>query len=376
MQRGQIFRKGSSWFVRYWDTVMKNGIPTRRRICRRIAPYCDRYRTKSSVKPLADEILSPINSGRACAESTLAVDDYIARYYLPAVRQQKRPSTYKCYRDFFENHLKGKTNIPLRDFRCVDGNRLLAIVAHNADLGHTMLKHIKSFLSGAFTFAKREGTLDGINPMRDTAIPEGKQSGDTYAYSLEEIEKMLVATTEPARTAIALAAFTGLRHSEIRGLQWEDFTGDEIKVCRTVWNRHVNAPKTKASAASVPVLPFLCRVLAEHRKRNAGDGYIFAGPKGAPLNLANLVRRVIKESLKDSGVEWQGWHAFRRGLATNLYRLGVPERTIQAIMRHANIATTLAFYVKPVSSDSHAAMAKMEKALGNDWATARKTYAS
>jgi len=355
---------------------MKNGVPTLVRICRRLAPYCDAYRTKSSVKSLADEILTPINSGRARAESTLSVDDYIARYYLPAVREHKRPSTYKCYRDFFEIHLKGKMSIPLRDFRCVDGNRLLALIAHNAELTHTTLKHMKSFLSGVFTFAKREGTLDGINPMRDTAIPEGKQSGETYAYSLEEIEKMLIVMPEPARTVIALAAFTGLRHSEIRGLQWPDFTGDEIRVSRTIWNRHVNLPKTKASAASVPVLPFLCRILGEHRKRNEGDGYIFAGPTGAPLNLANLARRVIKESLKGSGVEWNGWHAFRRGLATNLYRLGVPERTIQAIMRHSNVATTLAFYVKPVSSDSHAAMAKLEKALGNDWATARKNCAS
>jgi hypothetical protein len=27
--------------------------------------------------------------------------------------------------------------------------------------------------------------------------------------------------------------------------------------------------------------------------------------------------------------EWHGWHAARRGLGTNLYRLGVPEKTIQ-----------------------------------------------
>jgi len=88
------------------------------------------------------------------------------------------------------------------------------------------------------------------------------------------------------------------------------------------------------------------------------------------------VRRVINEALKNSEVEWRGWHAFRRGLATNLYRIGVPERTIQAILRHANVSTTLAFYVKPVSSDSHAAMAKLEKSMGNHWATERKVNAS
>jgi len=32
---------------------------------------------------------------------------------------------------------------------------------------------------------------------------------------------------------------------------------------------------------------------------------------------------------------WHGWHAFRRGLATNLHALGVDDKTIQAILRHS-----------------------------------------
>jgi hypothetical protein len=30
-------------------------------------------------------------------------------------------------------------------------------------------------------------------------------------------------------------------------------------------------------------------------------------------------------------MEWHGWHAFRRGLATNLHRLGVSDKVIQQI---------------------------------------------
>ncbi len=35
--------------------------------------------------------------------------------------------------------------------------------------------------------------------------------------------------------------------------------------------------------------------------------------------------------------EWHGWHAARRGLGSNLYRLGVPDMVIQRILRHANV---------------------------------------
>jgi site-specific recombinase XerD len=39
---------------------------------------------------------------------------------------------------------------------------------------------------------------------------------------------------------------------------------------------------------------------------------------------------------------WHGWHAFRRNLAGNLYRLGVDDLVIQRILRHSNVAVTQA----------------------------------
>jgi len=57
-------------------------------------------------------------------------------------------------------------------------------------------------------------------------------------------------------------------------------------------------------------------------------------------------------------------------LATNLYRLGVPEKTIQAILRHANVSTTNTYYIKSASDDTRVAMAKLEKlVIGNADAT-------
>jgi hypothetical protein len=52
------------------------------------------------------------------------------------------------------------------------------------------------------------------------------------------------------------------------------------------------------------------------------------------LDLNNLAGRIIKPVLKANGLTWKGWHGYRRGLATNLHELGVPDKVIQAIMRH------------------------------------------
>ena len=48
------------------------------------------------------------------------------------------------------------------------------------------------------------------------------------------------------------------------------------------------------------------------------------------------------------------------GLATNLHRLGVSDKVIQQILRHANVTTTINIYVKMVRQDAEDAMRKLE----------------
>jgi DNA-binding transcriptional regulator LsrR (DeoR family) len=69
---------------------------------------------------------------------------------------------------------------------------------------------------------------------------------------------------------------------------------------------------------------------------------------------------VIRRALEAEKIPWYGWHAFRRGLATNLHRLGVSDKVIQQILRHANVTTTINIYVKMVTRDAEEAMKKLE----------------
>ncbi len=80
-----------------------------------------------------------------------------------------------------------------------------------------------------------------------------------------------------------------------------------------------------------------------------------------PVALDSILKWQIKPKVKEAGFEWHGWHAFRRGLATNLYQLGVPDKTIQAILRHSNLLTTMNSYVKSVPADAIAAMRSLEE---------------
>jgi integrase len=64
-----------------------------------------------------------------------------------------------------------------------------------------------------------------------------------------------------------------------------------------------------------------------------------------------------------AGIQWHGWHAFRRGLATNLHELGVPDKIIQKVLRHRNVSVTQACYIQPRDPAIAAAMRTLEEKL-------------
>ena len=92
-----------------------------------------------------------------------------------------------------------------------------------------------------------------------------------------------------------------------------------------------------------------------------------------PLNLDMLSRRVISPIVGDA---WKGWHGFRRSLGSNLYRLGVSPKIIQEILRHADVSTTQTHYIVVDRAETKTAMGKLERAVGKEWAKAKKRAAA
>lgn len=364
-QKGYIYRKENRWYVRYYDFVVQNdGSIKRVQVARSVAPVCHQYRSKHAVTSLVRELLEPINNGLFTPESTLNLQRFVEESYLPYVSRQKRSSTLRGYRDMWNRYLKPRCgHVRMREFRTADGERLLAEIAHQCDLSRTTLKHIKHLLSGIFNYARRLGVLNSVNPMHEVSIPKARLGSETRAYSIEEITHMISILPQPAATVVATAAFTGMRKGEIRGFLWENYGQGQISVTQSVWEGIVDEPKTERSKSAVPVIAPLAKLLEKHCRAqgNPQTGFVFGTRNGAALNLSNLAKRHIRPVLEKAGIQWWGWHAFRRGLATNLYRLDVSDKAIQAILRHANISTTLNNYVKSVPADAVAAMRSLER---------------
>jgi hypothetical protein len=152
-QEGYIFRKGGCWYGRWREEVLEDGQRVRKQRCKKLTEYCDRYRCESDVMPLLDDILRPINEGKARPESTLPVAKFVESFYLPFARENCRPSTYSAYKTQWESYLAPRLGTTiLRDFRTVDAATLLADIHRCHGLGRSTLRHLKAFMSSVFTF--------------------------------------------------------------------------------------------------------------------------------------------------------------------------------------------------------------------------------
>ena len=333
LQKGHLYKAYGAWHVRYRDNVwQQDGTTKRIQISKRIASLAECPR-KAEARLLAEEIMDKVNIDRASPCGTMPLARFVEDIYLPHAESQRRASTFHGYGHLWEKHLRPRVaEVWVRDFRTWDGERLLQRIASESNLSRATLMQIKSLLSAIFKHAKRCGAINGVNPMQDVSIPgNAKGPGETFAYSLEEVQRMLSLLPEPIATVIATAAFTGLRKGELRALAWENYSGKEIRVTQSLWETHVSEPKTRSSKAPIPVIAPLAAMLERHRQAagNPATGWVFAAPGGGPIHLDNLVRRIIVPVLGKAGVKWRGWHAFRRGLATNLYGMGIPDKTIQ-----------------------------------------------
>jgi integrase len=371
MQSGRVYKKGTAWFLQYWQPVIENGVRTKKRVAKKLGPI-KRLKTKKDIDAEVQKILGPINGQSAPAESTDRVVDFIENKFLPHCESELRPATYAGYAQMFGYLKPHLGDIRMRDFRTSHAKKILKAVADEKMRAHTTHKNMKAFLSSAFKYAVGEDLIEH-NPVREADPVRGLPARARAAYTVDEVSAMLAVLPEPARTVVLTAALTGLRKAELQGLRWEDLTeeADRLFVRRSVWEGHVNPPKTNKSVGSIPLVPLLGEALAEHRKTTP-DGYIFQVSNGAPLRADNLLKRTMLEPLKKAGIQWRGWHPFRHGVGTTLHALGTPIKIISDILRHTETKITMDLYVKPAAEEQRAAMEKMEKVLNKSMRQRRR----
>ncbi len=147
------------------------------------------------------------------------------------------------------------------------------------------------------------------------------------------------------RALYLTAAMTGLRQGELLGLRWRDvdFNARRVRVVSPYVRGEFADPKSEGSGRSVPMATLVAKELAELRLRSfysADDELVFAHPEtGNPMDRSKLTRR-FAAALERAGLPKVTFHELRHTFGTRMAAAGVPIRTIQHWMGHADMKTT------------------------------------
>jgi integrase len=175
--------------------------------------------------------------------------------------------------------------------------------------------------------------------------------------TIGEIKRMVTAATDTrARVLLLLAAFTGLRASELRGLRWSDvdLKRGELHVRqRADKYRQIGDPKSEGSWRTVPLdLATVGDALKQWKLKcgNFDSDLVFPDSKGQPMHH-RLFLLPLRSIMDDAGIRNEyGLHSFRHFFASwciNPKEDGgrhLPPKSVQALLGHSSITMTLDVY--------------------------------
>jgi len=371
-QKGSIRKRGKRdpiWELQWRiDRILPDGSiePEREsRILGRVAEM-----TLRQARKAADEILQPINQGKATPYSTLNLLEFVEKFFILLAFPILKPSTRKRYRSTLILHILPAFGAKrLCDISTVDLQRFILQKFDNG-LGWETCSHLRNLMSKIFACAKKWGHFGAENPASGVELPEKIPTREKRVLMAEQVSLLLRYLREPVRIMVLIAVLTGLRVGEILGLRWQDLDLEkgELRVEQAVYRGCVGSPKTKASKRTLPLpqaVIIALRARAQRPSALQGQGLVFATRKGTAFSDTNLLLRELKPAARKIGLPWVSWHTFRRTHATLLQLAGGSVKDAQAQLGHSQITTTLGIYTIPVPAHQRAAVEKLSGLVTN-----------
>ncbi|WP_263375311.1 tyrosine-type recombinase/integrase [Granulicella aggregans] len=374
-QEGTIERvkraKGPDVWVYRWRELQADGTRVQRK---KTIGDVRRLKTKDDVKRAVENLRAEINAqqehlGKVTMRELIghfqAEELSILKDGEPEDGETKRsPTTIQCYLDNFKLHILPKWGDKYVDeIETIDVEKWLRSLKSTREgdkrnLAPATKAKLRNQMSCVYSHGLRH-KLAHTDPIKGLVKGAGVRQGSARVHipdilTLAEMQAILAGLTEPMhRTLILVAAVTGIRRSEIRGLRWSDVDFDRLwlSLKRGIVRQLETRLKTEGSRKGVPVTQDLADALLEWRRLTpypTDEDWVFASPAKegkSPVWLDVVMQNYIKPAAKKAGVmKCIGWHTFRRSLASILADKGENVKVVQELLRHANSSITMDLY--------------------------------
>jgi len=158
--------------------------------------------------------------------------------------------------------------------------------------------------------------------------------------SRDEVSRLFAAAPNPrARTLLMLTYATGLRVSEVCALQLADIESAPDRMCIKV--RQGKGAKDRYTMLSPQLLATLRDYWLQYRPRT----WVFPNPTGTgPIDI-KVAQRIYGVARDRAGLGRNGGiHTLRHSFATHLLEAGVDIHTIQRLLGHGHVSTTMRYF--------------------------------
>lgn len=328
-------------------------------------------KTQKEVKAKMDSFKKSLNHGVLKFDENITLEEYYY-YWLYNIRKPKlKASSFErydgIYRNYVANTALGKTKLINLKISNIESyyNFLLKEKGKNP----STIKSINKYLKPCLNHAVKE---DCIQKNWCSYVDIEKSNSHTQnikfnIFSLEEQNNFLSNIKNHRLYTLFLTAFaSGLRQGELLALKWEDidFNNNIIKVNKSIRriknttdnksSLQIQSTKTESSKRDVNIPIIVTKYLREHKFNQniekskydtlySDNNFVFATELGQPIDSRNLIK-IYKKLLKENNIPYRKFHSIRHTYATRLFEQNVPPKTVQALMGHSNITTTLNIY--------------------------------
>lgn len=280
-----------------------------------------------------------------------ACDEWLR--YVEIERERAR-STVHDYRNVVRGYLIPwfGADTPVAGIRTEDVDAFREHMLGERRLSRRSIQKILVLLHGIFKRAKRKKWISE-NPSEDAERVSVKRSGEFTVLTAVEIEAVCRAAPSPLEaTVFGVAAYTGLRLGELRGLRWGDVDFEKalIHVRHNLIQGTVTRPKSQR-VRSVPLIEQAAHpleALSRRERFTEPDDIVFATALGQPLSGDHL-RGAFYASLEAAGLghlrEKEDpivFHDLRHTFGTLAVQV-FPLSDVKAMMGHERIETTMIY---------------------------------
>ena len=282
-------------------------------------------------------IMSEIMDGFEIREiaSTEIHNEDLLNCFLSAMRVQGRSEkTLARYRYIIERMIKA-VGVPTRRITVYHLRNYIA-QEQARGIKDSTTEGLRQVFSSYFNWLQREALIER-NPIANLgAIKCAKRKKATFSdVDIEALKNSC--KTQRDRAIVTFLASTGCRVSEVTGLN-----RDQLDFSRRRCIVHGKGNKERVAFFDGVTAVNLQKYLAERTDDNPA---LFVGKRGERLQPGG-VRIMLNTLAKIAGVEHVHPHKFRRTLATELSRHGMPIQKVCAVLGHEKIDTTMRYVIQ------------------------------